>query len=86
VAGGKDSVGLWTKGCPQKICLVGGPGRDRVPPTGGTMLKGILFGLGVAWGISLVSTLALVGLRLLRVLSQGSGEWRRRHPKAAGTK
>ena len=50
------------------------------------MLKGILFGLGVAWSISLVSTLTLVGLRLLRVLSQGSGEWRRRHPKAASTK
>jgi len=49
------------------------------------MLKGILFGLGVAWGISLVSTLALVGLRLLRVLGKGE-EWRRRHPKAVGTK
>jgi hypothetical protein len=66
--------------------LVGGTGKDRVPATGGAMLKGILFGLGVAWGISLVSTLTLVGLRLLRVLGQGSEEWRRRHQKAAGTK
>ena len=49
------------------------------------MLKGILFGLGVAWGISLLSTLALVGLRLLRVLGLGSEEWRRRHPKATET-